>query len=86
MIIAKESYEDMLETIKSCATIKDPRLAEYNICAMNKMDENVSMNHTQIYILTSSGNYMWYSLDITSESANLLKDALIFDAISEYKL
>ena len=39
--MAKESYEDIMETTKSCATVKNPELSEYNICGMSQDDEMV---------------------------------------------
>ncbi len=47
MLIAKDNYEDMVESEKSCMTLKHPEFVKYNICALSQSDEIVTIDITE---------------------------------------
>jgi len=81
MLINKESYEDMVEAIKSKVSFKHPMLAKYNICAINQADEIVILKKyiKKVYVLTGEGNYLWFSFDIETGANKFLKESSIFE-------
>lgn len=40
-ILPKDNYEDMVESEKSCLSIKSPEFSKMNICALSQSNEMV---------------------------------------------
>ena len=72
LLFTNDNYESVVESTKSCMTLKRAEFTKSNICAMLKNDES-------IIVINNEGRYVLFKINLATLTDKVEKEGFIFD-------